>query len=348
MPFAPDIEDPLGCTGGGMAATKTFNPREYSDMGCYVVTGGAGFIGSHIVRHLVKTGANVRVVDDLSTGHRENLAPVLDEITFLEGSVCDPALLKKACDGAEVIFHEAALASVPRSIEDPLATNRANVEGTLRVLQTAHETGVRRVVTASSSSVYGDSPELPKEESMPLMPKSPYATSKAAGELYCRNYADLFDVETVGLRYFNVFGPRQDPESQYAAVIPIFITAVLSGDRPTVFGDGEQSRDFTFVENVVEANLCAARAPEASGEVFNVGCGERYTLNELLDALANISESDVCPEYADERPGDVRHSEASIDKAREILGYTPGVTFREGLQRTFQWYQDRSQTVSDR
>jgi UDP-glucose 4-epimerase len=245
------------------------------------------------------------------------------------------------CGGAEVVFHQAALASVQRSVENPLATNRVNVEGTMQVLECARRSSIRRVVCASSSSIYGDSPVLPKEESMPLAPKSPYATSKTAGELYARNYAELFEVETVSLRYFNVFGPHQDPESQYAAVIPIFITHLLNEECPTIFGDGEQSRDFTFVENVVEANLLAATAEGASGRTFNIGCGERYTLNQLLDLLREIIGSDVEAIYADPRPGDVRHSQAQIQRARDVLGYTPSVAFREGLRRTVEWYSER-------
>lgn len=308
-------------------------------MASYVVTGGAGFIGSRLVERLVSDGHEVRVVDDLSTGNEHNLDGVIDRVQFERGSICDAALMSRACEGAEVVFHQAALASVQRSVENPLATNRINVEGTLQVLQSARRCGVRRVVNASSSSIYGDSPTLPKVESMPLAPKSPYATSKTAGELYTRNYADLFEIETVSLRYFNVFGPHQDPRSQYAAVIPIFITALLNEEPPTVFGDGEQSRDFTYVENVVQANLLAAEAENASGRVFNVGCGGRYSLNELLEQLREIIGTDVDAIYTAPRSGDVKHSKADIGRAQEILGYEPSVGFRDGLQRTVEWYR---------
>ncbi len=310
-------------------------------MACYAVTGGAGFIGSHITVRLVRDGHQVRVVDDLATGRMDNLEEVRDDIEFLEGDVCDGQLLRRAFDGAEAVFHQAALASVVRSVEDPVSTNRANVEGTLQVLESARRCGVRRVVCASSSSVYGDAAVLPKREDMPPVPKSPYAASKLAGEHYCQVYAGLFGLETISLRYFNVFGPRQDPASRYAAVVPIFITAMLEGSRPTVFGDGEQSRDFTYVENVVEANLLAAGHCRASGMAMNVGCGERYTLNELLALLERIIGTGVEPIYSGERPGDVRDSEADIARAREVLGYSPRVGFEEGLRRTVEWHQAR-------
>ncbi|MFW6188846.1 MAG: SDR family oxidoreductase [Planctomycetota bacterium] len=310
-------------------------------MTTYVVTGGAGFIGSNIVDRLVQEGHDVRVVDDFSTGHERNLARVADRTELLRGSVCDTELLRRACEGADCVLHQAALASVPRSIENPVATNEANVEGTLKVLKTADECGVRRVVYASSSSVYGDSPRLPKREEMTPRPKSPYAVSKLAGEHYCTVFDEVYDVEAVALRYFNVFGPRQDPTSQYAAVIPIFVKCILEGERPEVFGDGEQSRDFTFVEDVVEANLQAARAPEAAGRVCNLGCGRRFTLNELLELLAQITGREVDPEYGPERPGDVRHSEADISLARQSFGYDPQISFEEGLRRTVQWYREQ-------
>ncbi len=309
----------------------------------YVVTGGAGFIGSHLVSHLVDQGHQVRVVDDLTTGNIHNLDQVMTEIDFFRGSICDASLMNEVCQETDTVFHQAALASVERSVENPLLTNRTNVEGTLQVLNSAHETGVRRVVYASSSSIYGDTPTLPKTESMNRRPKSPYASSKAAAEFYCQNYADIFELETVSLRYFNVFGPRQDPDSQYAAVIPLFITALLNNRPPAVFGDGEQSRDFTYIDDVVEANMLAARASGASGKVFNVGCGRRHTINELLDMLMHAIDSDVSATYTEERPGDVRHSEADISRARETLGYQPSVTFEEGLRRTVNFYRENRQ-----
>ena len=308
-------------------------------MAYYVVTGGAGFIGSHIVRRLAADGHEVRAVDNLATGHAENLNDLREAVKLIEGSVLDAALLRRAFKSAEVVFHQAALASVQRSVQDPLTTNRVNVEGTLQVLEAARACGVRRVVYASSSSVYGNLAVLPKREDLTPAPESPYAVSKLVGELYCRNYTRLFSLETVSLRYFNVFGPWQDPESQYAAVVPIFVKALLSGRSPRVFGDGEQSRDFTYVDNVVEANTLAASAPGAAGMAFNVGCGARYTLNELLGALRDIIGADVEATYADERPGDVRHSQADISRAQQILGYEPRVGLREGLKRTVAWYQ---------
>ncbi len=312
-------------------------------MAAYVVTGGAGFIGSNIVARLVSDGEEVRVVDDFSTGRPENLPDVLEDVRLLEGSVCDEELLAVAFKDADYILHQAAVPSVQRSVEDPLTTNRVNVEGTLKVLTTARNAGVKRVVYASSSSVYGDAPELPKHEAMKPEPLSPYAVSKLAGEHYCRVFNDLFDIEVVSLRYFNVFGPRQDPNSQYAAVIPIFVGRLLAGEKPQVFGDGEQSRDFTYVDNVVQANLLAARAEGAGGTVCNVGCGERYTLNELLDRLRGLLGSNIGADYLAERPGDVRHSLADIEEARRNLNYEPSVGFEEGLRRTVEWYRGRSE-----
>ena len=308
-------------------------------MPVYVVTGGAGFIGSNIVSRLVADGEEVRVVDDLSTGKRENLREVEDAVALHEGDICDEALLREALDGADYVLHQAALASVPRSIADPVESNRVNVEGTLKVLDAARACGVRRVVYASSSSLYGDAPMLPKTEQMIPAPMSPYAVSKLAGEYYCSVYNDTFGLETVSLRYFNVFGPRQDPSSQYAAVIPIFISCLMRGERPTVFGDGEQSRDFTFVDDVVEANLLAARAEGAAGVVCNVGCGDSHTLNELLALLAKLMGTDAQADYAPERAGDVKHSLADIVRARQALGYEPRVAFEDGLGRTLDWFR---------
>lgn len=314
-------------------------------MAVYAVTGGAGFIGSNIVRRLVNQGQQVRVIDDLSTGRRDNLAGLEAELTLLQGSICDQDLLREAFAGADFVLHQAALASVQRSVEDPVATNRANVEGTLKVLTAARDCGVRRVVYASSSSVYGDLPELPKREDMTPMPKSPYAVSKLAGEHYCRAFNEVFGLETVSLRYFNVYGPRQDPLSEYSAVVPIFIRCIIEGKAPRVFGDGEQSRDFTYVDDVVSANLQAARAAGAAGAVLNVGCGERHSLNVLLRLLQDMLGESVEPEYCDERPGDVKHSRADIAMAGARIGYRPRFSLEDGLKRTVQWYEGKEATT---
>ncbi|MFO8006378.1 MAG: SDR family oxidoreductase [Candidatus Brocadiia bacterium] len=314
-------------------------------MAVYVVTGGAGFIGSNIVERLVGDGHEVRVVDDLSTGRRENLDGLLDRIAFHEQDICDADALLAVCRGADYVLHQAALASVQRSVEQPIATNRVNVQGTLTVLAAARDGGVRRVVYASSSSVYGDAPTLPKHEDMTPAPLSPYAVSKLAGEHYCAAFANVYGISTVSLRYFNVFGPRQDPNSQYAAVVPIFMQCLLSGKAPQVFGDGEQSRDFTHVDNVVQANLLAAEAQLPAGQnsaVCNVGCAERHTLNELLEILGEMVGAAPEARYGPERPGDVRHSLADIGRARELLGYQPAVGFREGLRRTLEWHRKRT------
>ncbi|RLC55839.1 MAG: LPS biosynthesis protein WbpP [Chloroflexota bacterium] len=304
----------------------------------YLVTGGAGFIGSHIVAELVRRGERVRVFDNFSTGQEANLAPVRQAIELIRGDLRDLAAVRRAVSGVDYVLHQGALASVARSVDDPLASDTCNVVGTLNLLIAARDAGVRRVVYASSSSVYGDSPTLPKREDMKPAPKSPYAVSKLAGEHYCRAFTEVYGLETVSLRYFNVFGPRQDPTSQYAAVIPIFITALLRGKPPTVHGDGRQSRDFTYVTNNVQANLLAATAPGVAGQVFNVACGKRYTLLELLAILRDILSTDVTPVHTAPRPGDVRHSLADISKAQQALGYRVEVPFEEGLRRTVAWY----------
>jgi nucleoside-diphosphate-sugar epimerase len=304
----------------------------------YLVTGGAGFIGSHIVEALVARGESVVVLDDLSTGKRENLAGLQDRITFVEGDLRDLETVKEACGGVDYVLHQGALASVPRSIADPIASNEVNSNGTLNLLVAARDAGVKRVVYAGSSSVYGDTPKLPKQEDMPANPLSPYAISKYAGEMYCRVFARLYDLEAVVLRYFNVFGPRQDPTSQYAAVIPLFITALRRGEAPHVFGDGEQSRDFTYVANVVEANLLACEAPKAAGQVINVACGGRITINELIEVMQRLLEVSTQPIYDPPRPGDVKHSMADITRARELLGYKVVLSLEEGLQRTVEWF----------
>jgi len=311
-------------------------------MSRYLVTGGAGFIGSHIVRRLVERDDMVVVLDNLSTGTVENLGECRGQIEFIEGDVRDLDAVKRATSDIDYVLHQAALPSVPRSIEDPISTNDVNVNGTLNILLAARAGGVRRVIYAGSSSAYGDTPTLPKRESMPADPLSPYAISKYTGELYCRIFPTLYDTETVVLRYFNVFGPGQDPTSQYAAVVPRFITALQRGEPPTIFGDGEQSRDFTYVANVVEANLLACTASGAVGEVINVACGERTSLNNLVRILQQILRSEQSPRYAPPRSGDVRHSLADISRARELLGYEVDVSLADGLARTAEWFAGKT------
>ena len=307
------------------------------------MTGGGGFIGSHLIRRLLADGHAVRVLDNFATGRRENLEDVLDQIELIEGDLQSYERVHNAVRGCELAFHLGALPSVPRSIQDPLTSNATNVVGTLNVLLAARDEGVRRVVYASSSSTYGASTELPKREEMPALPIAPYAVSKLAAEGYCRAFHEVYGLETVALRYFNVFGPRQDPQSQYAAVIPNFITAVLEDRGPIVHGDGEQSRDFTYVDNAVDANILAADAPGAAGEAFNVACGERVSLNEVVARLGARAGVEVDAVHTDSRPGDVRHSLADISKAREILGYEPAIDFDEGLRRTYAYYQELRQ-----
>lgn len=303
-----------------------------------LVTGGAGFIGSNLCIVLLERGFSVRVLDSLVTGRKENLRGYEREIEMIRGDIRNRADVARAVKGAGVVFHQAALASVPQSVADPLLCNECNVTGTLNVLTAARDHGVRRVVYASSSAVYGDSEVLPKVETMGPGPMSPYAVSKLANEMYGRVFARLYGLETVGLRYFNVFGPRQDPNSQYAAVIPKFVRALRKGKQPVIYGDGEQSRDFVSISDVVEANILAATAPGVGGEVFNIAYGRRTTLNALLGMLAGIIGSDVEAVYTDPRPGDVRHSLADIDKARRLLGYNPRVEIEEGLRRTVRWF----------
>ncbi len=308
-----------------------------------LVTGGGGFIGSHLIARLLREGHSVRVLDNFATGRRENLQDVLGEIELIEGDLQSYERVHNAVRGCELAFHLGALPSVPRSIQDPLTSNATNVVGTLNVLLAARDEGVRRVVYASSSSIYGASVELPKREEMHPLPIAPYAVSKLAAEGYCRAFHEVYGLETVALRYFNVFGPGQDPQSQYAAVIPNFITAVLEDRRPVVHGDGEQSRDFTYVDNAVDANLLAASAPGAAGKAFNVACGERTSLNEVIARLATLAGREVEAVNTDPRPGDVGHSLADISHAREILGYEPAVDFEEGLRRTYAYYEELRQ-----
>ncbi len=309
-------------------------------MSKYLVTGGAGFIGSNIVEALVERGENVVILDDLSTGYRENMKSFAEEIEFIQGSITDREKVRRALDGVDYVMHQGALASVPRSIEDPLLVNRINAGGTLLMLEESRRAGVKGFVYAASSSAYGDSEVLPKREDMTPNPKSPYAISKLTGEYYCSVYSEIYGLPTVSLRYFNVFGPRQDPKSQYAAVIPIFISKLLRNERPTIFGDGEQSRDFTFVENVVNANLLAAEnAMEIGGEMLNIACGERYTLNELYSMLKEYLDVDLDPHYNDPRAGDVKHSMADIERSRKLMGYSTSVDFKGGLRKTIEWYK---------
>jgi nucleoside-diphosphate-sugar epimerase len=305
-----------------------------------LVTGGGGFIGSHLASHLLEQGYRVRVLDNFATGRRENLQALAGDVEVIEGDIQSYERVNKAVSGCEVVFHQAALPSVPRSVQDPLTSNATNVIGTLNVLLAARDHGVRRVLCASSSSVYGVNPDLPKREEAAAVPISPYATAKLAGEGYARSMHGVYGLETVALRYFNVFGPRQDPDSEYAAVIPNFIKALLERRPPVIFGDGEQSRDFTYVANVVQANLLAMDAPDVAGRVYNVACGERVTLNALVAELRDLLGSDVEPVYEPSRPADVRHSLADLSRARAELGYEPSVLLREGLTRTIQHYRE--------
>jgi len=308
--------------------------------GIAVVTGGAGFIGSHIADALTRNGLRVRVIDDLSTGHRENLEEITGDVDFTEGSVADEQLLKKVLDGAELVFHEAAIPSVPRSVEHPRQSHVASVDGTFTLLLAARDQKVRRVVYAASSSAYGDQPTLPKKEAMLPDPLSPYAVAKLVGEYYCQVFARVYGLETISLRYFNVFGPRQDPGSQYSGVVSRFISVLLNNQQPVIYGDGEQSRDFTFIDNVIDANLRAASVTSGFGSVVNVANGQRITLNQLLEELkAIVGKPEVKADYRDPRVGDVRHSLADISRASELLGYQPLVSLREGLQRTIDWWK---------
>ena len=305
-----------------------------------LVTGAAGFVGSNLVEALADRGYTVRGVDNFETGRRSNLEPLdsLPEFSFYEADVRDDEAMADLMDGVDYLFHQAAVASVPRSVEDPVTTTDANCTGTATVLDAARRAGVEAAVVASSSSVYGSSEELPKVESMPATPESPYALSKYFTEELALEFSDFYDIDTVALRYFNVFGPRQDPEGQYAAVIPKFVSLMLDGERPVIFGDGEQSRDFTYIDNAVQANVLAAEG-DVTGEAFNVGTGRRVTINELVETLNDHLGTDLDPIHDDPRPGDVRHSHADVSKARDLLGYDPGVGFEEGLERTVEYYR---------
>lgn len=309
-------------------------------MATYLVTGGAGFIGSSIAEALLRAGDRVRIVDDFSTGRRENIASLPGKVELLEGDICDGALMTRAMQGIDAVFHEAALPSVSRSVTDPQESMRVNVQGTTVVLDAARLAGVKRVLFAASSSAYGDTEVLPKVESMPTDPLSPYAVSKISCEQLLKVFSNLYGIETLALRYFNVFGPRQDPTSQYAAVIPNFMTAAVRGMSPPVYGDGEQTRDFCFIENTVAANLLGlSTSKKLSGQVVNVACGERISLNRLLELVSKVSGHPVKADYQPARPGDIRDSLADINAARELLGYEPKVLVEEGLQRTYDYFK---------
>jgi nucleoside-diphosphate-sugar epimerase len=306
----------------------------------YLVTGGAGFIGSNTVDELVRRGHSVVVVDDLSAGKEENLADSRSKITLIKGSITDLETMQRATQQADYVIHLAARTSVPRSVKDPLETNRINIEGTLNVLLAARDNKVRRVVIAASSSAYGETPTLPKKETMQPAPISPYGVTKYVAELYAFVFGRCYGLETVCLRYFNIFGPRQDPDSPYSGVLSRFATAFLDGEQPVVFGDGEQTRDFTYVENAVQANLLASEAPDAAGQTFNVGTGARISLNRTLELLRKISGKHLEAKYDPPREGDIRDSQADISRAKQSLGYEPSVEFEEGLQKTFDWYRE--------
>jgi nucleoside-diphosphate-sugar epimerase len=307
-------------------------------MAHYLVTGGAGFIGSHLTAELLRRGHRVRVADSLITGKRSNISHI-GEVEFLEGDLADLNFAHRAAAGCEYVLHQAAIPSVPRSVKDPITSNRANVDGTLNILVAARDAGAKRLVFAGSSSAYGNTPTLPKHERMPTSPLSPYALQKVIGEQYLQMFTRLYGLETVSIRYFNVFGPRQDPSSPYSGVISVFATALLQNRPPTIFGNGEQTRDFTYVANVVDGVLRACDAPEANGQIINVATGGRISLNQLFEAMKRLVGATVEPVYAEPRAGDVTDSQADISLAREILGYEPAVSFEDGLERTVEWYR---------
>jgi nucleoside-diphosphate-sugar epimerase len=316
-------------------------------MASFLVTGGAGFIGSHLTEELLARHHRVRVVDSLITGRRSNLAH-LQDVEFIEGDLADADVARRAVRGVDVVLHQAAIPSVPRSVKDPVTSNRANIDGSLNVLVAARDAGVRRVVYAGSSSAYGNTPTLPKREDMPPSPLSPYALQKLVAEQYCQMFTRLYGLETVTIRYFNVFGPRQDPGSPYSGVISLFATSLLEGRQPVIYGDGQQTRDFTYVSNVVDGVLRASEAPGVAGEVINVATGSRISLNDLLQTMNEIVGTRLEAEYRESRPGDVRDSGADISKAERLLGYTPIVSLQEGLRRTLQWYREQRPAAAGR
>jgi nucleoside-diphosphate-sugar epimerase len=308
-------------------------------MAVYAVTGGAGFIGSNIVEELLRRKESVKIIDNFSTGKRENVKAFEGKSEIINSDISETPNLKQVLEGVDYVLHQAAIPSVPKSILNPQASHNANVTGTLRLLIACRDAGVKRVVYASSSSLYGDSPTLPKHEGMMPNPLSPYGAQKLFGEMYCQVFSKAYGLETASLRYFNVFGPRQDATSQYSGVLALFIPAVLQGRRPTIYGDGLQSRDFTYVQNVVEANLLACDVPGIAGQVFNIACGDRITVNSMLTQINRITGKDIAPIYADPRAGDIKHSQADITRAREHLGFEPKVSFEDGLRRTIEWYR---------
>lgn len=310
-------------------------------MARYLITGGAGFIGSNIAEELARTGEEVVVLDDLSTGRPSNLDAFLADITFIEGDIRDGETVARALEGVDYVLHQAALASVPRSIENPILVHDVNVNGTLTMLEQSRIAGVKSFVYAASSSAYGDSETLPKIEEMLPRPLSPYGVSKLVGEHYCSVFSNVYGLPTVSLRYFNVFGPRQDPTSHYAAVVPIFISRMIEGRGATIYGDGEQSRDFTYVKNVVDANLLAARSGKTDGQMVNIACGSKYTVNDLYARIKALVGGGEEPVYEEARPGDVKHSQADVTKARELFGFSCGISFEEGLKKTVEWYKSR-------
>ena len=305
----------------------------------FLVTGGAGFIGSNICTKLISQGCFVRVIDNLLTGKKSNLAAISDKIEFIEADMGNPDAARAAMKGIDVVLHQGALPSVPRSVDDPALTHRHCVDATFTLLLAARDAKVKRFVYAASSSAYGDTPTLPKVETMPVNPLSPYAAAKLMGEYYCSVFYKVYGLQTISLRYFNVFGPHQDPTSQYAAAIPAFVTSILKDKPPIIYGDGEQSRDFTYIDNIVEANLLAARAKQTKGDVVNIACGEVVTVNEIIDTINRLLGKKIRPIYEPVRPGDVKHSLADITVAKKLLGFKPVVLFKEGLAKTIEWYR---------
>jgi len=305
----------------------------------FLVTGGAGFIGSNICRELVRQGCSVRVIDNLLTGKKRNLADIIDRIEFIQADMGDEKVARSAMKDMDVVLHQGALPSVPRSVDDPATAHKHNVDATFTLLLAARDAGVKRFVYASSSAAYGDTPTLPKVETMPPSPLSPYAVGKLTGEYYAKVFYEVYGLETISLRYFNVFGPYQDPTSQYAAAIPAFVTTILKDKPPIIYGDGEQSRDFTYVDNVVEANLLAGRAKHTKGEVVNIACGELITVNAIIDMINELLGKSIKPIYAAPRPGDIKHSLADITVAKKLIGFKPNVSFRKGLKRAIDWYR---------
>jgi nucleoside-diphosphate-sugar epimerase len=306
----------------------------------FLVTGGAGFIGSHLATALVERGDDVRVLDNFATGKRSNLDHIEGKFELMEGDLRVPEDCARACKGVEIVLHQGAVPSVPLSVENPVPSHDANINGTFNILQAARDAGVRRLMFAASSSAYGENPQSPKVETMATMPLSPYAVQKLTGEYYLRVFYECYGLETLALRYFNVFGPRQDPKSQYAAAIPAFVTSVMRGESPTIYGDGEQTRDFSYIDNVVHANLLAADAPEVHGEVVNIACGESISVNQVNALINELLGKDVTSNHVDPRAGDVRHSLADLTLAKKLIGYEPVVPFKEGLSRAIEWYRD--------